>query len=541
MALLDAYTGSWTHKEARHLLRRTTFGPTQDEVETATTLGLESTLTALFTITSLADKPVKTIPDGTGTNELNDPGALYGETWVNAAPFPNVNPPMLRNRVLRARSKSMYSWASLQMHRSSISLVEKMTLFWHNHFVVGNGTIAHREYNYFTLLRSHALGNFKQLTKDITVDTSMLIYLSGTENTDAAPNENYSRELLELFTIGKGPLAGPGDYTHYTEQDVEVMARVLTGWNVTQISDPDTLTAQFSNNRHTKGTKTLSARFSNAQIAENGADEYKDLIDVIFLQDECAKFIVRKLYRWFVNYDIDTNIESNVITPLATILRNNNYEIAVPLKVLLKSEHFFNSTACMIKSPIDLIYSASRGLSVSPSQTDIAKEYDYAYNLYIMAADMDQAMFAHPNVAGWKAYYQEPQYYKTWINNLLLPKRHTFCQLMIEGGNFTYNDERYTVTDLVPVLDIAESITDSTDPNTLIQELGNRMFNYPISTSQITSLKEVLIGGLPDFEWTVEFGGYLSDKNNMALKTSAEKKLKALLTSMVRMSEFQIM
>lgn len=541
MALLDAYTGSWTQKEARHLLRRTTFGPTQGEVETATTLGLESTLTELFKTTTLVDQPVKTIPNGTGANELNDPGALYGETWVNAAPFPNVNPPMLRNRVLRARSKSMYSWASLQMHKSSISLVEKMTLFWHNHFVVGNATIAQREYNYFTLLRSHALGNFKQLTKDITVDTSMLIYLSGTENTDAAPNENYSRELLELFTIGKGPLAGPGDYTHYTEQDVEVMARVLTGWNVKQISDPDTLTAQFSNNRHTKGTKTLSARFNNAQIAENGEDEYKDLIDVIFLKVECAKFIIRKLYRWFVDYTIDANIETNVIAPLATILRNNNYEIAAPLKVLLKSEHFFNATACMIKSPIDLIFSASRGLEIKAPTSNIEEEYDYAYNLYLMAADMDQAMFAHPNVAGWKAYYQEPQFYKTWINNLLLPKRHSFCQLMIEGGNFSYNDERYTVSSVVPVLNIAESIPNSTDPNILIQELGNRMFNYEISANQVTSLKEVLIGGLPDFEWTVEFGGYLSDKSDMDLRTSAEKKLKQLFSAMVRMSEFQIM
>lgn len=485
--------------------------------------------------------PLKSIPDGTGNNQLNDPGAVYGETWVNADPFPNVNPPMLRNRILRSRSKSLYSWTILQMHYSDISIREKLSLFWHNHFVVADSTIAHREYLYYTLLRSFALGNYRELTKEITIDTSMLFYLSGAENTDDAPNENYSRELLELFTIGKGELAAPGDYTNFTENDVIEMAKVLTGWRVPQISNPDTLTAQFSANQHTQGDKQLSYRFNDLIISENGEQEFRDLIDVIFQQDECSRFIIRKLYRWFVHYEITEDIEINIIEPLAAILRDNDYEIAPALQVLLKSEHFFEATACMMKSPIDLIMSVSRGLGINPPQGEVEDEYDHAYHHYIMSADLEQALFSHPDVAGWKAYYQEPQFDKLWINNLLLPKRHEFSRLMVEGGTFSYNDVNYNVTSLVPVLNIVNNIPDAQDPNILINTLAETMFNYPITVNQANSLKDVLIPGLPDFEWTVEYSDYLSDPSNEALKESVKNKLKNLFSVMVRMSEFQIM
>lgn len=541
MPHLDEYSGNWTSAQARHLLRRTTFGPSFQMVDNATNLGLNGTIDALFAPLPLPSPPLKSIPDGTGNNQLNDPGATYGQTWVTAAPFPNINPPMLRNRVLRSRSKSLYSWTVLQMHYSDLSITEKMALFWHNHFVVADATIAHREYAYYSLLRNLALGNFKEITKQITVDPSMLVYLSGGENTNVAPNENYSRELLELFTIGKGPLVAPGDYTNYTEEDVVEMAKVLTGWRVPPLSDPNAQAAIFTATRHTTGQKKLSHRFNNAVITENGAQEYKDLIDVIFQQAECSRFIMRKLYRWFVNYEISIEVETNIIEPLAKILRDSNYEITPALKVLLKSDHFFQSTACMIKNPVDLMMSVTRGLGIKPPQGEVEDEYDHAYHIYIMSADLEQALFYHPNVAGWKAYYQEPSFYKLWINNLLLPKRHQFCKLMVEGGTFSYNDVNYRITSLVPVLDIVNNISDASDPNVLINSLAEIMFSYPITQSQVTSLKDILIPGLPDFEWSVEYSDYLANPSNPALKASVENKLKNLFSVMVRMSEFQIM
>ncbi|MCU0319222.1 MAG: DUF1800 domain-containing protein [Flavobacteriales bacterium] len=541
MPYLDPYTGEWTHQQARHLLRRTTFGPSQAMVEAAVSLGLGGTLAQLFTVQPMPDPPVKSVPDGTGNNQLNDPDALYGETWVNGTPFPNISPPMLRNRVLRARSKSLYAWTFLQKHYAGISLREKLFLFWHNHFVVVDGVIAPREYVYQNLLRSHALGNFKQLTKDITIDTGMLQYLSGTENTSTAPNENYSRELLELFTVGKGPLIGPGDYTNYTEQDVEEMAKVLTGWTVPPVSNPATLTAVFNPNRHSTGDKQLSYHFGNAVIAENGANEYIDLIDVIFQQDECSRFIMRKLYRWFVGASITPEVEQEVIQPLAAIMRQNDHDIIPALDVLFRSEHFFDSVACMVKSPVDLILSASRALGVEPPSANVEDEYDHAYTLYAMCHDLAQGLYDLPNVAGWSAYYQAPQYDRTWINNLLLPKRHAYCRLLVEGGVVSIDGENYQVPNTVPVLALAASIPDATDPNVLITELAARLFNYPITAGQLTALKDVLIPGLPDFEWTAEYVYHLDFPSDLGVQQSVSNKLRSLLSVMVRMSEFQIM
>ena len=541
MPYLDTYSGPWTKQQAKHLLNRTTFGPSQAMIDESTALGLQETIDLLFAEVPLPDPPVKAIPDGDNPFQLNDPGALYGEPWIDADPFPNVSPPMYRNRILRSRSKSLYAWTFLQMHSTGINIREKMTLFWHNHFVVADITIPHREYYYYTLLRENATGNFKELTKDVTIDTGMLIYLSGTENTNTEPNENYARELLELFTIGKGALAAPGDYTNYTETDIVEMAKVLTGWRVFPVGNPNTLTAVFDSDRHTAGSKTLSYRFNNAIITENGDQEYRDLIDVIFQQDECSRFITRKLYRWFVSHDIPQEVEANIIEPLAQIIRDNNYEIGQMLQVMFSSDHFYETTACMIKSPVDLIMSASRGLSIEPPQGEVEDEYDHAYHFYIMCADIEQALYFHPDVAGWKAYYQKPQYDQWWINNLLLPKRQNFCQLMVQGGSFSYNDVNYIVTALAPVLDIAANIENSLYPDSLIQGLAQLMFNTTLTDDQVSALKDVLIPGLPDFEWTIEYGDYLNNPDDEVIQEAIDNKLRALISVMVQMSEFQLM
>ena len=125
------------------------------------------------------------------------------------------------------------------MLNEQASLREKMVLFWHNHFVTALGTIGDPRYGfrYNALLRKYALGNFKELALAITIDGAMLKYLNGNRNSKAAPDENYARELQELFTIGKGPEIGPGDYTNYTEDDVKAAAKVLTGWRLNPNSD----------------------------------------------------------------------------------------------------------------------------------------------------------------------------------------------------------------------------------------------------------------------------------------------------------------
>ena len=540
MPYLDTFTGEWNAKNARHLLKRCSFGITPDLVKESVSLGLQGTIDKLFEIKPLPNPPLKYELDGTSRTEVNDPDVNYGETWVNAPPIPNLPTNQEVNKAIRARNRSLYAWSFLEMQNSGIHIREKLTLFWHNHFVSVN-TNPHREYYYINTIRQNTLGNFKELVKQITIDPNMLLYLSGAQNKDSAPNENYSRELLELFTIGKGAAVGIGDYTNYTEDDVVQMAKVLTGWKVRGLNNVDALTPFFSNFNHTKGDKTLSHRFNNAIISENGEDEYKDLIDKIFEQDECSRFIMRQLYIWFVNSEITDDIETNIIEPLATIIRDNDYEIAPALKLLFASEHFFESTFCMIKSPIDLMFSVTQSLLVDLPNSTIKEKYDYALLLYLAATDLNQSIFHHPDVAGWKAYYQEPLFYKSWINSYLLPKRLDFCRILVTGGDLVIDSRKYNIPPLVPVLKIASEIPNATDPNILINSLAEEMFNYAITAEQVSALKEILIPGLPDFEWTVEYSDYLADPTNTALAFSVDKKLRDVIAVMVQMSEFQIM
>ncbi|MBT3741273.1 MAG: DUF1800 family protein [Polaribacter sp.] len=536
MPYLNTFSGNFTAKEARHLLKRTSFGVTESMVSEALNLGLTETLEKLFSSPSLTDPPLKYLTE----DDLLDPDAKYGETWVNGKAIPVIEDKTLRNKVINRRGRSLYSWSYLQMQNAGMSISEKLTLFWHNHFVSVSFN-PHLEYYYMNLLRTHSLGNFKELTKQITTDPNMLRYLSGSQNTDMAPNENYSRELLELFTIGKGDVVGIGDYTNYTEDDVLQMAKVLTGWRVRGLTHEEALESYFSNFKHSKDSKTLSPRFNNHVLSENGENEYKDLIDRIFQEDECSKFIVRQLYIWFINSDITAEIETNIIEPLAEITRDNNYEIVPALKKLFSSEHFFETVFCMIKSPVDLILSATKSLLLSAPVTSIKEEYDFAYIMHLACTDLGQSVFNHPDVAGWKAYYQKPLFYKTWVNNYLLPKRLDYCKILVTGGDLLIDKKKYSVPPLVPVLLLAENITNAENPIVLITSLANQLFNYEISQNQIDSLKDILIPGLPDFEWTVEYSEFIANPSDTALKNSIENKLRSLIGTMVQMSEFQIM
>lgn len=541
MPNLDTFSGNWTAKEARHLLKRTSFGVTQTMVNISVSDGLTATINKLFDIHSLPEPPLKFLPNGIGDGSVIDPDANYEETWVNGNVIPQVDDSTSPgNVILRTRTQSLYAWSFLQMQNAEFSIREKLTLFWHNHFVTVHKN-PHIEYYYMNKLRSNSLGNFKEITKQITIDPNMLRYLSGNENSSSAPNENYSRELLELFTIGKGDSVGNGDYTNYTEDDIVEMAKALTGWRARGLTNEDALNAYYTDNRHSTGDKNLSHRFNNAVISENGIDEYKDLIDTIFEQEECSKHITRKLYRWFVNYELTDEIESNIIDPLAKIVRDNDYEISHALKVLLASDHFFENTFCMIKSPIDLMFSATKSLMVSAPTTSTEEEYNFALTLYLACTDLNQAIYNHPDVAGWKAYYQAPLYYKSWINSYLLPKRLDYCRILVTGGDLIIDEKKYTVPPMVPVLEITAGITNAEDPNVLVKELANQFFNYEITDTQISSLKDILIPGLPDFEWTVEYSDYLADTSNVSLALSVDKKLRSLIAVMVQMSEFQIM
>ncbi|GAB5407869.1 MAG: hypothetical protein BalsKO_02340 [Balneolaceae bacterium] len=213
---------------------------------------------------------------------------------------------------------------------------EKMTLFWHNHFVTEIGKYEHAPlaHQHFTMLRTYALGNFKDFVHAVGLDSAMLIYLDGIENVKGEPQENYARELLELFTMGIG---------NYTQNDITEIARALTGYYF----DYFNLETGFANNRHDTGEKTFFER--------TGTFGYDEVIDIIFEEraEEIAHYICTKLYKFFV---YETPNES-IISELSQLFIDENFEIEPVIRKLLKSEHFFDESilGAMIKSPIDLM------------------------------------------------------------------------------------------------------------------------------------------------------------------------------------------
>ena len=306
----------------------------QEFIDAAINNGLSNTVDTLLADVNPPAPPIN-------YKDIGDANTPIGNTWINV-----VHNGETRTRNFRFHS--LAAWQLKHINESDMSIMPKMLGFWHNHFPIERQTVNDPRflYKYWETLRTHALGNFQTLVEEISIDPAMLRYLDGRSNTRRKPNENYARELLELFTIGKGPIAGPGDYTHYTEDDVLEIARVMTGWsdrgyNSQTIGEPFAL---FNANNHDSGNKTLSHRFGNAEISGNGDQEYKDLISIVFLQDEVSRFICRKLYRYFVATNIDASVETDIIEPLAQELRDQNYNIKSVMKILLESEHFFPAT-----------------------------------------------------------------------------------------------------------------------------------------------------------------------------------------------------
>jgi len=541
---LNPYAGPWTITQASHLMRRTMFGPNPSEINQCLDLGISSTLEILFDNCVPSPPPVVyTLPSGPSPFPVfDDPFVDYGETWVNEPVIFSTGDVFVDADIKHNREFSVQAWPFINFMKPEINIMPKLWTFWHNHFVAADFAFPLTYYEYSKVLEDYAKGNFRDLTKNITIDIGMLMYLNGNSNSKEAPNENYARELLELFTVGKGEIVGPGDYTTFTEQDVQALSRALTGWVLEFYDNETRVRSAFDPTKHDTGNKQLSYRFNNELISDGGADEYKHVIDIIFQQEAVAKFLARRFYIYFVNHEITDDVEINIIEPLANIIREDDYEVERALKTLLASEHFFSEEVigCMIKNPCDLILSTTRGLNYQFTGGP-AREYFFAVIWRVLHRELDMGFFFHPTVAGWKAYYQEPNYYRWWINTYYLPKRNQISSSCIGGGLVPYLGGEVPFSQLIDVIDYVAAIDNADDPNELIYGITKSIFPNQINESQKNFLKEILIPGLPDNEWTIEYGDFLGDPFNEDKRVTINNKLVSLFRAITEMPEFQLM
>jgi uncharacterized protein (DUF1800 family) len=522
LAGISEYSGTWDEAALLHLLKRTLFGVKMSDIQHFKGKSLSQVVSDLLTVPStLPDPPVNNY----NNRNLTDPNVQPGDTWVN-----DFNP-----QLNGARRQSLKSWwAGLMIHQDR-NILEKMTLFWHNHFSTEMSVVqwANYSYQHNQLIRQDALGNFKTLVKDITLDPAMLIYLNGDQNTKQAPDENYSRELQELFTLGKG------EDSKYTEGDVIEAAKVLTGWTISRT----TLKTVFMANRHETGDKQFSSFYNNTVIkgksGSDGANELDELLDMIFDQNEVAKFICRKLYRWFIYYEIDEAAEENFIKPLADVFRNSGYDIKTVMAAMLKSEHFFDQVnrGCLIKSPIDYSVGMMRNFDVQfPDSSDYQGQYNMWQLIYYAAAIQQQDIGDPPSVAGWPAYYQIPMFHEIWINSDTLPNRNKISDFMVISG--------YTVRDnqiIINPLDYAKSMSNPSDPNDLIDDMLFHLHTIEVSDNQKLYMKSLLLSGQSqDYYWTDAWNNHISDPDDTSKATIVYTRLQLLVKYLMNLSEFQL-
>ncbi|MEY3649156.1 MAG: hypothetical protein RLZ13_2041 [Bacteroidota bacterium] len=522
LAGLQQFAAAWDESTLRHLLRRTLFGFKQDDLNALKGKSMAEVVQLLVTPSQTPLPPINNYNDA----NFSDPTVPAGQTWVNAPYDGNAN---------GRRNTSLKSWWLGNLLQQTSSVHEKMTLFWHNHFAVEAVDVndARYMYKYYSLLRKYALGNFKELVLEITKDPAMLRYLNGYQNNKNAPDENYARELQELFTLGKGPLV------FYTEADVRAAARVLTGYTV----NATTISSAFDPNRHDTGNKQFSTYYQNKVIlgktGANGAKETEELIDMLFLQDEIALHLCRKLYRFFVYYEIDAATEANVIVPMANLFSAKNYEIKPVLELLFSSTHFYDpvNVAGMIKSPLDYCVGLCKEFKMQfPDATDFANQYLMFDYIRTQASNMQQNLADPPSVAGWPAYYQAPQFHELWINSDTLPRRNQFMNILLTSG-YTRNGKKI----FIDVLTYVNALPNPGNPNLLIRDTVAHLCAIGLTTEVIQFLKSILLSGQStDSYWTDAWTSYKANPTNVVSRNMVLSRLNSMFSYLMNLPEYQL-
>ena len=366
----------WGPRWAAHLYRRAGFGASSEEIAEALRLGPEGTLDLLLRGRPYADEVLETLTDvGRIAAERDDGGDQLRGWWLYC------------------------------MLQGGHPLREKLTLFWHNHFAtsivkVQDPVLMVRQN---TLLRARALGRFGPMLQAISRDGAMLAWLDSSSNVKGKPNENYARELMELFSLGVG---------HYTEKDIREAARAFTGWRT------DGIEFAFDARLHDGGTKTF--------LGQTGPWDGGDVVRIVLEQPAAARFLVRKLYRDLVSEKAAP--PDALLEPLCQSFRRSDYDIAGLVRTILASRHFYSAHAFRqrIKGPVEYVLGAVQAVYRRFGE----EEPDYRpLPQHVLAGRigaMGQSLFAPPNVKGWPGG-------TAWLNTSTILERNNFAEALAMG------------------------------------------------------------------------------------------------------------
>ncbi|HTF80944.1 MAG TPA: DUF1800 family protein [Cytophagales bacterium] len=598
---ITPYTGSFGRTELLHLLKRTLFGVKKEDLAHFAGKTLSQVVEELAgpIPTAIPSYPLRDY-NSTATGNTTSSGATktadvdwgdvtLGGEWgktenilpsnINGRGALGVNDPTADNFW---RDRALQKWNIGLALNQGRSVYEKLVLFWLNHFAMNSITLnySQRSFLYTKLVRESVNADLRVFVKAITKDPAYLMYLNGQDNTARYPDENFAREIQELFCIGKEV---PFD-KRYSEDDVKVFARCLTGhkgittnflgaeYNFRTGDHDYGVNHRNGSQAAPRPAKQLSAFYSNKVVADSawnaptaGDSELDQLVNIMFddtdknistlvgtdfegwsRADIIADFIVKKLYRTFVFSDIDDNIKNNVIKPLANLYKQSDFKILPVVKTLIASEHFFDMRhrGALIKSPYDVVIGLLRTTNAEAlaDVADVKQRYGHYNALHQQTLGMAQGAIESPNVAGWSPYYQAPQFNQLWINSDTLPKRQDFAKRFCgNGGAGTWAFDAFQPT--LNHIEFCKTLTDPGDPNALVQELGDLFLGIPLTNNQKVTLKDqtLLTGQSTDGYWTQAWNAAVAANATTTQKNTVTTRLKSLFDTLVRIEEFQLM
>jgi uncharacterized protein (DUF1800 family) len=485
-------TDPWDEVHAGHLLRRTTFLPRWTDIDAILKMAPGDAVDLLLTTPSTPTPPA------------------MADHWTDSLEGLDIVLINQRYGEWRADATALRAWLTEIWHTTGVTIAEKLTFFWHGHFtsefeVDENFVIAPLLYRQNQLFRENGLLNFRDLVFYVTLDGGMLVYLGGDGNKKGTPNENYAREVMELFTMGIG---------HYSEGDIKEAARILTGWHAQQFHDKEAPNGMFNSYfipaDHDTGSKQfLNVTFPARDSSTNTEfivkkEEIRKFTDTLFDQqgDAIATFMCRKLYRFFV-YSNPSKTDEDVITAMAQIFKDNNFDIKPVLSALLKSAHFFDNQniGAQIKTPAELASGMSRQFSYA--STKVPGDM----------ASIDEIIFDPPNVSGWPGWHD-------WITTNNFPTRSSIASGAVNG------------MDQTTLLNFIKQFPDYDQAGKLADHLAALVLPRPLSTERKDSWVKILTNNGPgEYVWTQTIN---SDP------ASAATYMKNLLLTIIELPDFQL-
>jgi hypothetical protein len=543
---LAPFSGNFGFDQKKHLLNRTMVGLCKRHLDDLENLNLQSALDLILT-PELFDEPVNNYYHQLTSAEYEE---LYNNEDVPAGD-PFINRPYANNSSAQLeqfgheRYIAIVSWVDQRIYKQNTSIHWKLFVFLHNLVPTRCFDLGHKAaFLYIKLLFEACFGSYKEFIYQVTIDPSMLDFLNLALSQKETPDENYAREVQELFTVGKRPFA------QFTEKDVREIARALVGWTYDYeklvFSEGTQSHVFFEDHNHDIGDKAFSSFYNNQTIkgksGMDGQEELQEVVDILFDTEESGIYLCRRLYQFFVYPVLTPEIESQIISPLAQVFRDNDHSLIAVLRVLLGSEHFYDAAIpnSIIKPPIDYNMGMLKELMITEGHRvywDGKKLYHeqitpnhpafleveidqttLSYNLFGQSLhwscyNQGMQLFTPPNVSGWPAFYQEPVYDMFWINSSTIKFRKQAAH-WFRWGLWLYNYEDQGVSLKYNLYRYLSTYRNPADFEDFLEEFNQRLCGAAISESTVQMLKNELLGNLNDMHWEEYITAFLDDPSN---------------------------